>query len=107
MRTRAMYSKKLYTRPIPVSRIVHSIADKAQSNTQQYGKRPYGVGLLIVGYDQTGPHIWEFLPSGLISEYIASAIGARSQSARTISREIWIIMLMLLNQNSFSMDSKV
>jgi 20S proteasome subunit alpha 6 len=38
---------------------------------------------LIIGTDVTGPHLWEFLPSGSVLEYRATAIGARSQSART------------------------
>lgn len=46
-----MQSRMLYARPIPVGRIVQSIADRAQTNTQYYGKRPYGVGFLVVGED--------------------------------------------------------
>lgn len=68
-----MQSRMLYARPIPVGRIVQSIADRklfgldpglrsnfphlirissgAQANTQQYGKRPYGVGFLVIGKD--------------------------------------------------------
>jgi 20S proteasome subunit alpha 6 len=52
-------------------------------NTQEYGRRPYGVGLLVIGEDQTGPHLFEFAPSGTSYEYVAMSIGARSQSART------------------------
>lgn len=78
-----MTSKLVYDRPLPVSRAVYSIADKAQANTQQYGRRPYGVGLLVVGYDETGPHLYEFQPSGSVLEYYGTAIGARSQAART------------------------
>ncbi|ORZ18760.1 N-terminal nucleophile aminohydrolase [Absidia repens] len=83
MRTEAMKSKMLYDRPLPVQRIVHAIGDKAQINTQQYGRRPYGVGLLVSGYDETGPHLFECSPSGTIFEYHAMSIGARSQSAKT------------------------
>ena len=83
MRQQAMRSKTLFRRPIPVSRIVQLIGDKAQDNTQSYGRRPYGVGLLVAGVDETGPHLWEFLPSGSILEFRADSIGARSQSAKT------------------------
>ncbi|KAK6510693.1 hypothetical protein TWF506_009794 [Arthrobotrys conoides] len=83
MRQQSMASRLLYKRPVPVARVVNAIADKAQVNTQHYGKRPYGVGLLIAGVDETGPHLWEFQPSGQILEYFGAAIGARSQSART------------------------
>jgi len=83
MRQQSMSSRLIYARPIPVARVVNAIADKAQVNTQTYGRRPYGVGLLIAGVDETGPHLWEFQPSGMVLEYKGAAIGARSQSART------------------------
>ncbi|KAK4686409.1 20S proteasome subunit alpha 6, partial [Tremellales sp. Uapishka_1] len=83
MRQQAMSSRMLYGRPIPVGRIVQSIADKAQTNTQQVGRRPYGVGFLVIGRDETGPHLYEFSPSGTAFEYYAHSIGARSQSAKT------------------------
>ncbi|KAF5093746.1 hypothetical protein D0Z00_003881 [Geotrichum galactomycetum] len=83
LRQQSMSSKLVYNRPLAVSKAVHSIADKAQTNTQQYGRRPYGVGLIIIGHDETGPHLYEFLPSGSVLEYVGTAIGARSQAART------------------------
>ena len=52
-------------------------------NTQEYGRRPYGVGLLVIGQDKQGPHLYEFSPSGNSYEYYAMSIGARSQSAKT------------------------
>jgi 20S proteasome subunit alpha 6 len=83
LRQQSMSSKLVYNRPLAVSKAVYSIADKAQTNTQQYGRRPYGVGLIIIGHDETGPHLYEFLPSGSVLEYVGTAIGARSQAART------------------------
>ena len=72
-----------YGRAIPVERLVSQIGDRAQTNTQHYGKRPYGVGLLVAGVDELGPHLFEFQPSGMTQEMLACAIGARSQMART------------------------
>lgn len=83
MRNQALQSKMLHGRPLPLNRLVHSLSLKAQRKTQISGARPYGVGLLIIGTDSTGPHLWEFLPSGSVLEYRATSIGARSQSART------------------------
>ncbi|KAJ2454738.1 Proteasome subunit alpha type-6 [Coemansia sp. RSA 2336] len=83
LRTEAMRSKMVYGRALPIGRAVNSIGDKAQTNTQEYGRRPYGVGLLVIGHDDTGPHLYEFSPSGIVSEYYGYSIGARSQSART------------------------
>lgn len=54
-----------------------------QSSTQRYDRRPYGVGLLIAGYDDNGPHIYQTCPSANYFDCKAMAIGARSQSART------------------------
>ncbi|KAF8592480.1 20S proteasome subunit [Ramaria rubella] len=83
MRQQAMSSRMIFNRPVPVNRLVSSIADKAQVNTQEYGRRPYGVGFLVIGEDQSGPHLYEFSPSGNSYEYFAVSIGARSQSAKT------------------------
>jgi 20S proteasome subunit alpha 6 len=83
MRNQALQSKLIQARPLPLSRLVNSLSLKAQRKTQISGARPYGVGLLIIGSDATGPHLWEFLPSGSVLEYRATSIGARSQSART------------------------
>lgn len=83
LRKQAMNLKIVFNRPILTQRAVLQIADKAQENTQLYGSRPYGVGLLVAGYDETGAHLYEFQPSGLVLEYYGAAIGARSQAART------------------------
>ncbi|KDQ06250.1 hypothetical protein BOTBODRAFT_60704 [Botryobasidium botryosum FD-172 SS1] len=83
MRQQAMSERMIFNRPIPVNRLVSSIADKAQVNTQEYGRRPYGVGFLVIGSDRSGAHLYEFSPSGNAYEYYAMSIGARSQSAKT------------------------
>ncbi|KAI5959738.1 PRE5 [Candida pseudojiufengensis] len=83
LRKQAMQCKMIFNRPIQTYKAALTIADKAQENTQSYGSRPYGVGLLIAGYDETGAHLLEFLPSGSVLEYYGAAIGARSQAART------------------------
>ncbi|KAI5957025.1 PRE5 [Candida theae] len=83
LRKQAMQCKMVFNRPIQTQKAALTIADKAQENTQSYGSRPYGVGLLIAGYDETGAHLLEFQPSGSVLEYYGAAIGARSQAART------------------------
>lgn len=83
MKQQCLGHRLTYGRAMPLRNLVSMIADKAQINTQVYGKRPYGVGLLIAGVDETGPHLFEFQPSGMTEEMTAFAIGARSQMART------------------------
>merc|ERR1712070_1221082 len=72
-----------YGTPIQGSRLVVDLADMHQRTTQSYVRRPYGVGLLVGSYDQTGPHLYLTEPSGNYYEYVAMAIGSRSQTSRT------------------------
>ncbi|KAH9957386.1 hypothetical protein BGW80DRAFT_1382299 [Lactifluus volemus] len=44
------------------------IPDSAQVDTQEHGRRPYGVGVLVIGLDHTGPHIYKFSPSAWPSD---------------------------------------
>lgn len=68
---------------LPVSRLVGKLGLKMQSCTQRYDRRPFGVGLLIAGFDEKGPHIYQTCPSANCFDCKCMAIGARSQSART------------------------
>ena len=83
MKQQCLSQRLTFDRALPVETLVSLIGSKAQSNTQLYGRRPYGVGLLVAGVDDAGPHLFEFQPSGLTHEMVACAIGARSQMART------------------------
>ncbi|KAH6611356.1 proteasome subunit alpha [Trichoderma cornu-damae] len=83
MKQQCLGHRLTYGRPMPIHTLVGMIGEKAQINTQVYGKRPYGVGLLVAGVDENGPHLFEFQPSGMTEEMVAFAIGARSQMART------------------------
>lgn len=73
----------VYESPLPISRLVIQLADKAQVCTQRSWKRPYGVGLLVAGLDETGAHLYYNCPSGSYFEYQSIAIGSRSQAAKT------------------------
>ncbi|KAL1114935.1 hypothetical protein AAG570_007758 [Ranatra chinensis] len=68
---------------IPVCRLMSLVAQRLQSGTQRYDRRPVGVGLLVAGYDDQGPHIYNACPSANVLDCQAMAIGARSQSARS------------------------
>jgi 20S proteasome subunit alpha 6 len=83
MRTECLEHQYVYESAMPVQRLVLLIADKCQVCTQRASSRPYGVGMLIAGHDQTGPHIFYNCPSGNYYEYKAMTIGARSQAAKT------------------------
>lgn len=83
MQTECLNHRWSEKEPIPVEKLVSAVSDKLQINTQRYGRRPYGVGLLIAGYDENGTHIYQTCPSANYYSCKAMAIGSRSQSART------------------------
>ena len=85
MRTECLNYDFVYGGTLQTGRLVTQVADMHQDTTQGRGKRgrPFGVGLLVIGYDKTGPHVYQTCPSANYYEYKAQAIGARSQSAKT------------------------
>lgn len=83
MRTECLNHRYIYESPMQTERLVLKLSDKSQISTQRYSKRPYGVGILVSGFDQTGTHLYQTEPSGNFYSFKAIAIGARSQSAKT------------------------
>ncbi|KAF6147224.1 hypothetical protein GIB67_039354 [Kingdonia uniflora] len=63
-----------YESPLPVGRLVVQLADNAQVCTQRSWKRPYGVGLLVAGLDESGTHLYYNCPSRNYFEYQAFTI---------------------------------
>lgn len=83
MRTECMNSSYFHDTPLSVAELIGDLGIKMQVAIQGYNKRPYGVGLLVIGYDGKGAHIYQTCPSANYYECKAMAIGARSQSAKT------------------------
>ncbi len=83
MRKECIEHHYVFDSPMNVGRLVKQVADKSQLGTQRSWKRPYGVGMLVAGYDSTGAHLYQTCPSGNFYEFYAMAIGARSQAAKT------------------------
>lgn len=85
MRSECLNHKYVYGTPMPPHQLMADLADKHQRTTQMEVRRPFGVGLLIASVDTitNQPHLYQTCPSGNLYEFTASAIGARSQSART------------------------
>lgn len=83
LRSECLSYKHSYGSAYPVSRLITNLGNKMQTTTQRYDRRPYGVGLLLAGYDEMGPHIYKVEPSANFFNCKAMTIGSRSQSART------------------------
>lgn len=72
-----------YRDPVPVSQLVREMASVMQEFTQSGGVRPFGVSLLIAGYDDDGPQLYQVDPSGSFWAWKASAIGKNAVNAKT------------------------
>jgi len=72
-----------YRDPIPVSQLVREEAAIMQEFTQSGGVRPFGISLMIAGYDDAGPQLFQVDPSGAYFGWKASAIGKNHVNAKT------------------------
>jgi len=72
-----------YKENIPVNQLVREVASVMQEFTQSGGVRPFGVSLLIAGYDDEGPQLYQVDPSGSYWAWKASAIGKNAANAKT------------------------
>lgn len=73
----------LYKEQIPVAQLVRETAAVMQEFTQSGGVRPFGVSLLMAGYDDNGPQLYQIDPSGTYFAWKASAIGKNMNNAKT------------------------
>mmetsp|Transcript_3389 Transcript_3389/g.12889 ORF Transcript_3389/g.12889 Transcript_3389/m.12889 type:complete len:235 (-) Transcript_3389:146-850(-) len=74
---------RVYKERIPVVQLVARTASVMQEYTQSGGVRPFGVSLLVGGYDEQGPHLYQVDPSGSFWAWKASAIGKNMVNANT------------------------
>ncbi|MCD6547606.1 MAG: archaeal proteasome endopeptidase complex subunit alpha [Nanoarchaeota archaeon] len=79
--TKAQSHKITYDEPIDVISLVKDISDQQHIFTQYGGARPYGVALLIGGYDASGSRLFMTEPSGIFFEYKAVGVGENSSAA--------------------------
>lgn len=83
LRTECMNYHYMFEGNLPLGQISEILGSKQQRHIQFGGRRPFGVGLLIAGFDSRGPHLYQSFPSGEVIDFKASAMGIRSQSSRT------------------------
>merc|ERR1719498_320817 len=67
----------------PVGQLVKGAASVMQECTQSGGVRPFGVSLLVAGYDDDGPQLYQVDPSGTSFGWMATAIGKNSINAKS------------------------
>lgn len=72
-----------YVEKSPVGMLVREVASIVQEFTQSGGVRPFGVSLLLAGYDDEGPQLYQIDPSGSYWAWKACAIGKNMQNMST------------------------
>ncbi|DBA96533.1 TPA: Proteasome subunit alpha type-5-A, variant 2 [Trebouxia sp. C0004] len=81
-----------YDEPMPVESCTQALCDVALSfgeDDEQEGSmsRPFGVALLLAGWDSDGPILFHTDPSGTFVTYEAKAIGSGSEGAQSSLQE--------------------
>ncbi|CAL1264031.1 unnamed protein product, partial [Larinioides sclopetarius] len=71
-----------YGEPIPTSQLVQRVAYIMQEYTQSGGVRPFGVSLLIAGWDNGRPYLFQCDPSGAYFAWKATAMGKNHVSGK-------------------------
>jgi len=83
-RVEAQREKVAYNEPVRVEVLTKDVCDLKQMYTQYGGTRPFGTSLLIMGVDDSGPHLFETDPSGAFSEVYATAIGSGKKEVEAV-----------------------
>lgn len=77
-----------YNEPLRVESCTQAICDLAlrfgegADGEDSIMSRPFGVALLLAGYDEDGPSLYDAEPSGTFYRYDAKAIGSGSEGAQ-------------------------
>ena len=68
----------------PVAQLVKRTANVMQEYTQRGGVRPFGISLLVGGFDEAdgSPHLYQVDPSGTYFAWKATAIGRNHLNAK-------------------------
>lgn len=82
-RLEAQKHRLTYNEPAPVESIAREICDLMQIYTQYGGIRPFGVSLLIAGYDDR-PRLYEAEPSGAMTGFNADSVGSAKKEVDEI-----------------------
>lgn len=83
--------KRIYNEYPPVSVLVQEIARVMQESTHSGGIRPFGVSLLVGGYDHYSEsfQLYQVDPSGSYFPWKATAIGKTAVSTKTFLEKRW------------------
>ncbi|KAJ3323749.1 Proteasome subunit alpha type-2 [Blyttiomyces sp. JEL0837] len=89
-RKSAQEYKRVYLEEPSTAILVKEVASIMQEYTQSGGVRPFGVSLLVAGFDENGPSLYQVDPSGSYWAWKASAIGKNMINARTFLEKRYV-----------------
>ncbi|KAK7195988.1 proteasome alpha 3 subunit [Novymonas esmeraldas] len=79
-----------FQEPMAIEDLCRTLCDEKQLYTQYGGVRPYGVSLLLAGWDRYyGYQLYSTEPSGDYSAWSAYAIGQNDQVAQSLLKKDW------------------
>lgn len=88
-RVKAQIYKITYDEPMNVLGCVKEISDRMQLYTQFGGVRPFGVALLVAGFDENGSQLYEIDTSSAFYSWQAQAIGMGAADALKVLKRGW------------------
>ena len=78
-----VYHSKYMDRKVPYM-VCKGVSDLIQEYTQSGGVRPFGIGMIVAGYDEElGPQIYQIEASGTFYSWKATALGRGGSEARS------------------------
>jgi len=90
-RSESQYHRFTFNEPMPVESLTQAVCDLAlnfgEGDEETTMARPFGVALLVAGWDHKGPVLYHTDPSGTFTRFDAKAIGAGSEGAQTALQE--------------------
>ena len=96
----------IYSEPVPIEQLVHSLCDQKQGYTQFGGLRPFGVSFLFAGWDEySGFQLYKSDPSGTYAGWTATAIGANSQAAQSLLKAEYVANMRVLDAKKLAVKA--
>jgi len=74
--------KNFYEAPIPIKVLNERLSGFMQAYTLYGHLRPFGIGLIVAGWDTNGPNLYMIEPSGVSYGYYGTAVGKARQAAK-------------------------
>merc|ERR1712070_326810 len=107
-RSESQYHRFTFNEPMPVESLTQAVCDLAlqfgESGEESTMSRPFGVALLIAGWDHKGPCLFHTDPSGTFTRFDAKAIGAGSEGAQTALQEQYHKKLTLVEAETMAVS---